>query len=358
MIQGFISCTGSEMIDSTPKPIRLTGVSWYGFETDRSNVYGLDIRNYKDILAEVKTMGFNCIRLPFSEQILQNSTMPLRIDYQKNNDLKNKTSMQVFDAIISACGDIGLKIILAYFSFKPLIVRGSEGSGGIYEERLWYDENCSEDQWVQNWVSLASKYAGNSTVIGFDLKNEPHDVAEWGTGADQDWCRASAKCGNAIHAVNSDLLIIIQGIHNITKKSWWGGDLSGVKNHPVLLNRTDKLVYSPHEYGPEVWEQPWFSDPTFPSNVISMWETSFDYIRASNTAPILCGEFGIRDPNASEGKQGIWFTSFLNFMKNKYSWIYWSLNPESHDTGGLYEDDWTTIIKWKVDALKSQIFNG
>ena len=36
----------------------------------------------------------------------------------------------------------------------------------------------------------------------------------------------------------------------------------GVRNHPVDLGANqDQLVYSPHDYGPLVFDQPWFQKP-------------------------------------------------------------------------------------------------
>ena len=38
--------------------------------------------------------------------------------------------------------------------------------------------------------------------------------------------------------------------------NWWGGNLRGVADNPIDLgNRQNKLVYSPHDYGPAVYEQ-------------------------------------------------------------------------------------------------------
>ena len=41
--------------------------------------------------------------------------------------------------------------------------------------------------------------------------------------------------------------------------AWWGGNLRGVKDYPIDLGEhQDKLVYSPHDYGPSVYAQTWF----------------------------------------------------------------------------------------------------
>ena len=43
-----------------------------------------------------------------------------------------------------------------------------------------------------------------------------------------------------------------------------GGDLQGVKSSPVTLNMPNKIVYSPHCYGPDVAYQDYFQASNFP----------------------------------------------------------------------------------------------
>jgi endoglucanase len=79
-----------------------------------------------------------------------------------------------------------------------------------------------------------------------------------------------------------------------------------------------KLVYSPHEYGAGVYNQPWFSDPTFPNNMPARWEMGFNYIATQGIAPILVGEFGGRQVDSSS-KEGIWQQKFVDFIAQKIS---------------------------------------
>jgi hypothetical protein len=41
-----------------------------------------------------------------------------------------------------------------------------------------------------------------------------------------------------------------------TDSYWWGSNLTGASKHPIVLGKPEKLVYSAHEYGPEVYDQP------------------------------------------------------------------------------------------------------
>jgi hypothetical protein len=125
-----------------------------------------------------------------------------------------------------------------------------------------------------------------------------------------------------------------------------------VAAHPVKLSKPEKLVYSPHEYGPEVYPQGWFTDASFPQNMSAIWDSHFGYINKEKTGHLLVGEFGIKDSGAFEGRALVWFESFLKYMGDQISWTYWSLNPNSGDTGGLLDHDWKTEVTWKLDKLR------
>ena len=120
------------------------------------------------------------------------------------------------DKIIGYAGSIGLKVILDRH-------RPDAGS----QSALWYTSRYDEARWISDWEMLARRYAGNTTVIGADLHNEPHDEATWGDGnRATDWRLAAERAGNAILAVNPEWLIIVEGIECVAEAcNWWGGNL-------------------------------------------------------------------------------------------------------------------------------------
>jgi len=132
-----------------------------------------------------------------------------------------------------------------------------------------------------------------------------------------------------------------------------GGNLEGVRRFPVRLSRPNKLVYSPHEYGAGVFNQPWFSEARFPNNLYSRWETGWNYIATKGIAPVFIGEFGGRQVDKNS-KEGIWQRQLVDYIRQKnLSFTYWSWNPNSDDTGGILLDDW-----FSVDAPKQELLQG
>ena len=76
--------------------------------------------------------------------------------------------------------------------------RSASADGGRPDPSCGTTTDVPESRWIQDWVMLAQHYAGNPTVIGADLHNEPHGPATWGDGNPAtDWrlaARARGQC--------------------------------------------------------------------------------------------------------------------------------------------------------------------
>ncbi len=355
---GYWHTSGNRILDSNNQPVRITGINWFGFETANYVVHGLWSRDYKDMLNQIKSLGFNTIRLPYSNQLFDPGSTPNSINfYNMNQDLQGLTTgLQIMDKIIEYGGSIGLRFILD---------RHRPDSGS--QSPLWYTSKYSEERWINDWKMLAQHYAGNPAVIGADLHNEPHaPEACWGCGdISRDWRLAAERAGNAILSVNPNWLIIVEGVScygpggDVTPPVyggtadcyWWGGNLQGVRDYPVRLNVPNRLVYSAHDYATSVYPQPWFDDPLFPANLPAIWDKNWGYIHKEGIAPILVGEFGstLQDP-----RDRIWLSELMKYMGSGVSgmhFTYWSWNPDSGDTGGILKDDWTTVDTVKYNYL-------
>ncbi len=201
---GYLHTDGARILDANGNQVILTGISWFGLETENYAPHGLWARNWESILDQIKDLGFNTIRLPYSNQLFDPSSQPNGINEELNPDLKGLSGLEILDKLIQGAGERGLKVILD--RHRPDSHAQSE---------LWYTPEYSEARWIQDWVMLAERYQGNDTVIGFDLHNEPHGSATWGSGDPlTDWRLAAEKAGNAVLAVNPGLLIIVEGVES------------------------------------------------------------------------------------------------------------------------------------------------
>ncbi|MCN9240607.1 cellulase family glycosylhydrolase [Streptomyces sp. RY43-2] len=337
---GYWHTSGRQILDASGTPVRIAGINWFGFETSNNVVHGLWARDYKSMLDQVASLGYNTLRLPYSDDIFKSGTMPSSIDFSsgKNVDLQGLNSLQVMDKIVAYSGQIGLKVILD---------RHRPDAGG--QSALWYTDSVPESTWITDLKALASRYADNSTVVGIDLHNEPHDPACWGCGDTSiDWRLAAERGGNAVLSVNSKLLIFVEGVSSYNGDSyWWGGNLQGAGTYPVRLDVSDRLVYSAHDYATSVFAQSWFSDPSFPGNMPGIWDKNWGYLFKNNTAPVWLGEFGTTLQSTTDQT---WLRALVDYLRpnaqygaDSFQWTFWSLNPDSGDTGGILNDDWTTV---------------
>ena len=357
---GYLSTKGNQIVDQTGHAVKIAAVNWFGMETSNFAPHGLWAESYKSMMDEMVKLGFNAIRLPFSDQLFDAGSVPNGIDFNKNPDLQGLTGLQIMDKVVAYAGQIGLKIILDHH--RSAAGDGPNASG------LWYDSGYSEARWISDWTMLAQRYANNPTVIGADLANEPHGAATWGDGSATDWEAAATRAGDAIQAVNSNWLIMVEGIESYNGQStWWGGNLQGVASHPVTLTDPNKVVYSPHDYPASVYQQTWFSAPNYPNNLPSVWNQEWGYIYQQNIAPVFLGEFGTQLQTTSDQQ---WLGQLVNYMdgtgagalsvpsgQQGPSWAYWSWNPDSGDTGGILQNDWQTVNTAKVNAIAPAMYH-
>ncbi len=341
MAQSYLHTSGTQIQDASGKTVRLTGVNWFGLETSNYAPHGLWARSMSSMLDQMKSLGYNVIRVPYCNQAFDSGSTPNGIDYNLNPDLQGLTPLQILDKLVAGAQSRGLKIILD---------RHRPDSGS--QSALWYTNAYPETRWISDWQMLASRYNGNDTVIGCDLHNEPHSPATWGSGsATTDWRLAAQRAGNAVQAVNPKLLIFVEGIDAYNNDYyWWGGNLEGVQNYPVQLNTPNQLVYSVHDYPASVYGQPWFSASNYPSNLPGIWDKYWGYVFKNNIAPVWVGEFGTKDETTSDQQ---WFSAIANYIStNQLSFTYWCWNPDSGDTGGILQDDWQTVNQNKQTVLQ------
>ena len=335
----YLHTCGNRIYDSQGREVKIAGINWFGMETGDHAPGGLSDRNWQDILDQIAALGYNTVRLPFSNQALEAGATIRNVNYRVNPDLEGLNGLQMLDRLVQGARDRGLRVILDRHRTTP----GSQAE-------LWYDDAVPEGRWISDWRMLASRYAGNDTVIAVDLSNEPRGAASWGTG-DQatDWRLAAERSGNAVLDVNPYLLVFVEGVERYNgERFWWGGDLQGVRTAPVRLRVPGRLVYSPHDYGPSISGQTWFWDPRFPANLPEEWDRRWGYIHKQGIAPIVVGEFGGR--SFGDDADGLWQKTLLAYLKqNEMGAIVWSLNP-NWDTGGVLNPDWRSVDEAKQQA--------
>ena len=305
---GYWHTSGNQILDADGNPVRIAGINWYGFETPDEIAHGLWAQDYHTIINDIAALGYNTIRIPFSNQMVEDPIVPQNLAFNNNSgpintDLEGLNALQDLQKTVAAAGQAGLKVILDNHR--------SEAGESAEQDGLWYTSTYTSQDWVNDWVTLAKMFANDPTVAGFDLRNEPHTPtgdsysqgATWGTGDPSTDVRlAYEQAGNAILAADPGALIFCEGISEYPDSSapggydttWWGGDLQGVAQYPAELNSPGHVVYSAHDYGPDLYQQAWFNSSTTPASLDGVWNQFWSGQRqpaAPATGVVLGGVF-------------------------------------------------------------------
>jgi endoglucanase len=332
--------------DDANNPVQLQGVNWFGFETTDHLANGLWARNWQSMIAQMKSLGFNAVRIPVCPDTLTGASAT-NYNSTLNPDLVGKNSLQILDAILAEFDSQGFYILLDHHRLNC--------ASGISE--LWYESDYSAQSWISDLEFMANRYKSLPHFIGIDLKNEPHGAATWGTGnAATDWNGAAATAATAVLSVAPDILVFVEGIQENpvcsgTIAHWWGGNLEPLACHPLSIP-SNKLVLSPHVYGPDVYEQTYFSDPNFPNNMPAIWDAHFGQFKGAGYT-LAIGETGGMYGHGGDPKDVTFQNALIAYLKGKgiTNLFYWCWNPNSGDTGGILQDDWTTVWQDKVNLL-------
>jgi aryl-phospho-beta-D-glucosidase BglC (GH1 family) len=237
---------------------------------------------------------------------------------------------------------------------------------GSYMDNLWFTDAYPPEFIYTGLEWFADYFKDDDTVIGIDIKNEPHGrcdnpgiAAKWDDSNDKNnWKYFIETAAARILAVNPNLLILVEGIQCYTGKNgdqeingWWGGNFVPVNDYPIDLGKYQKqLVYSPHEYGPSVSDQPWFySGFSYDTLMKEHWKEQWFFIYEQDIAPLLIGEWG----GHVSGSNTVWMKATVDLIaKYGLSQTFWCLNPNSGDTGGLLQNDWVTWDDEKYQLIK------
>jgi len=390
-------------------------------------------RDIQQTMEEITALGINTIRLPIAPQTLDPNDPQGTGFVREGGVLKNHESIrqdnarQALEDFIKLADQNNLEVIVDIHSCSNYLGwrAGRLDSKPPYSDadRKNYEYtregySCSatgnpssviqvdaydESKWLQDLQEIAglSEKLGVDNIIAIDIFNEPWDYtwAEWKT--------LSEKAYEAISAVNDDVLIMVEGIaaktndgteipHGSTDTNPnWGENFYPAADAPLNIPK-ERLLLSPHTYGPSVFVQAQFVDQSKPGCeglegpeagdagcdiVISGdklepgWDEHFGYLRDQGFG-MLVGEFGgaIDWPQGSDNGYNWnhinekvdlqWQEAFVDYMiKKDIEACYWSINPESADTGGLYDHaysnsnesgwgEWLDFNQTKVNLLK------
>jgi len=309
---------------------QIKGVNYFGMETCDYVPHGLWQHPLTWYLDFIKSNNFNVIRVPFSQQWVKTSFLDQRPDPSKvsaDPSLQGKTSVEILDILFDECSKRGIFILLDMHRLKC----------DAQSHELWYSLDSTEytsDTFFASWRTILERYSDHPSFHAIDLLNEPRGLTEWGTDPSRSWNMFVESAFSNIPDYKG--IIYVEGID-------WGRNFAGMKKNPIKVDPT-RIVFSPHVYGPSVVGGTTDLDER---KLHAYWYDIFGFLVTQKRCCVI-GEWGGR----YEGADREWQDKFVDYLLSvRVPGIYWCLNPDSMDTGGLLANDWTTPQEDKLALL-------
>ncbi len=395
-------------------------------------------RTIQQTMTELKNAGITMLRLPIVPQTLD-ATDPqgLNPNLKNHQSVRQTNSRQALEDFIKLADQNDIQIFIDIHSCSNYVGwragRIDARPPYVDKDRVGYDfrredYSCAttgnpssvtkihaydKTKWLATIREVAGLSAklGVDNLIGIDIFNEPWDYT-WA-----EWKSLSEEAYQAIDSVNPNMIVIVEGVSGTANNQDgtpdtkvqvphgsedtnpnWGENLFEAGTNPINIPK-ERLLFSPHTYGPSVFVQKQFMDPAQtecaglegdeaalldcrvvinPTLLEQGWEEHFGYLRQLGYG-ILVGEFGGNmdwPAKTSQADRTAWSHITTNvdqqwqqaaaayFKKKGINACYWSLNPESADTFGLYLTPWDPVSandKWGqwtgFDSRKIQLLN-
>ncbi len=347
---GYFTQAG-RIYDANGQEVELRGITHFGFNDLILQPQFLWAMGWKEQIAQIKSLGFNAVRVPFVPDTLYNNTPIDQLSYVdpgRNPELLGKTPLQALDLWMAEANRQGLYLLLDFHSvskqrvYPTWFVSNPADFGLIYNGQAY-----TAADWTRDLAFVARRYAHLPRFLGIDVYNEPNGSVRWSVGdpsmtdPSYFWKAAAETAATAVLAANPNLLIFVQGISAGSGGSVpinWGENLQPQRYQPLSIP-SNNLVLSPHTYGPDLYVKSSFGAANFPANLAADWESLFGQFSA--THPVVVGEWGGKYGQGTGGQADvIWQNAFVDYLRSKgiRSGFYWCYTPNSGDTGGILDD--------------------
>ncbi|CAK7227877.1 hypothetical protein SCUCBS95973_006690 [Sporothrix curviconia] len=257
---GPLVTSGRWIHDASGNNVTYAGANWPG-AADTMLPEGLQYQSVDAIVAKIKGIGMNAIRLTYAiqmiDEIYANNGTDVTIEDAltkalgaangqtvlkqiiKNNPAFTPTTtrLELFDAVAAACARSQIYVHLDnHISRAEWCCSTTDGNA------WWGDTDFNVDKWVRGLTYMAKHAAAWPGLVSMSLRNEPRSPDDKGAAATaakktynwQGWYKYVRQGADAIHAANPDVLIFLSGLGYDT-------DLSAVVRGSALSPGTDKF---------------------------------------------------------------------------------------------------------------------
>ncbi|XP_030530356.2 glycosyl hydrolase 5 family protein-like [Rhodamnia argentea] len=243
-----LSTDGRWIVDATTgRRAKLACVNWAA-HLEPMLAEGLDKKPMGDIVAEIRRLRFNCVRLTWATYMFTRPSLGERpvgetLDtlglakakggVARNNPLVlSMTHVEAYAAVVDELGKQGVMVVLDNHVSKPMWCCPYDDGNGFFG-----DEYFDPQEWLRGLVAVAEHFHGKGQVVGPSPRNELRGSRQ----NEHDRYPYIRIGATKVHQANPNVLVIVSGLT-------WASDLSFLKKRPMGPDLNHKPVYEAHWY--------------------------------------------------------------------------------------------------------------
>ncbi|GMI87737.1 hypothetical protein like AT1G13130 [Hibiscus trionum] len=319
-----LSTNSRWIVDEGGQRVKLACVNWVS-HLEPVLAEGLSKQSMDTIAKRIVSTGFNCVRLTWPLFLITNdslASLTVRQSFQRfgllesivgiqanNPSIIDVSLIKAYQTVVSSLGENNVMVILDNHISNPGWCCSNFDGNGFFGDKYF-----NPDLWITGLTRMATLFNGVTNVVGMSLRNELRGPKQ---NVD-DWYKYMQKGAEAVHSANPDVLVILSGLS-------YDRDLSFIRNRPVKLTFSGKLVFEAHWYG--------FSDGQAwvtgnPNQVCG--RVARDMVRTSGYLvdqgyPLFISEFGI-DERGTNVNDNRYLNCFLSVAAElDLDWALWTL---------------------------------
>ncbi|XP_056846997.1 glycosyl hydrolase 5 family protein-like [Raphanus sativus] len=341
------------IVDEKGQRVKLACVNWPA-HLQPAVAEGLSKQPLDSISKKIVSMGFNCVRLTWPLDLMTNDTLALKVTVKQsferlnllddvlgiqthNPKILNLPIFNAFQEVVSNLGQNGVMVILDNHLTTPGWCCSDNDLDAFFEY-----PNFDPAIWAKGLSKMATLFRNVTNVVGMSLRNEPRGTRDF----PDLWFRYMPKGGEAVHAANPEVLVILSGIDYDT-------NLSFLRDRFFNVSFTNKLVFEQHWYsfsdGRDSWKKHNSND--FCAKIIEKVTHNGGFLM-SRGFPLFLTEFGanLRSGDVSGNR-------YMNCLvawaaENDLDWAVWALTGDYYlrtgqkhvvETFGVLDPNWKEV---------------